>query len=379
PAPQQPAPAEEEAGPDLSPQKYDSKIRFHLTRLQRYFMRAILKRLASWEPLEEPQPGYTLLIGCPAEMTPVLHVNLMMIMKQQQQHLREVIVVFDQDRDRMGSEAERKLRQAFPTLPLCVLHYTPWQARLLRLIGWGWCYSWLSWSLGIAQTRTRYALLHDLDAMLLRRDLLEERYCAIVQSDAQYVGVRYYHGNGIQPQDRLAVTFELMFDARFVREHFEPIDLFNHVGEHRGRRVEYDTFLHAQHQAGYALELPVQPQDMVHPSQLFCQFTELKRKRIYTPPTRNSLPLLPYFFYLGGEEKPLLEQTRALDRAKGTQVPFFGYVMDLAKLSQHHLSWLAEQAYRLERAAVGQVRPEVTRYFESLGCLIARRDEMNRG
>lgn len=351
-------------------EKYNGAAPFWAARLRRAALRTILRPLVKWAPLDQPEQGYTVLIGCLASMLPVLRANLALLQKQDRQNLREIIAVIDAPRKDMGQEAEA-LRAQFADLPLRIIFYSPMQARVLRTINWAWCYSWLSWSLGIAACRTRYALLQDLDALLLRPDLLEQRYQAIRQRGNEYLGVRFYRGNGIRPDDELAVTFELMFNAAYVRREFKPVDLFNYTGWCRGRRVEFDTFLHAQHRKGKASALPVRPDEMVHPSQLFCQWMELRRQANYVPPSHNNLPLLPYFFHVGGDPDALAVHREALEQARqGGRTTLLGRPLDLSTLGAEHARWLIAQIERVERAVAGEVRPEVRHYVESLWAVV---------
>jgi len=353
-------------------EKYHSSLRFNWIRLQRVVLRGIIRPLVRWQPLENPLPGYTVIIGAQAGLSQLVDVNLRFLAQQVHDDLQQVIIVFDRPADRIDPPVEARLRARYPKLPLRFIYYSPRQARILDRINWGWCYSWLSWSLGIAATQTRYALLHDLDAMLIAPDLLQRQYQAITQRGDQYVGVKYYKGNGVLPDDQLVTTFELIFDAQFVRQHFRPIDLFNHVCRHRGRRVEFDTFLYAQSQRGTTSITQVQSEEMVHPSQLICQVTELRREGEYTAPVVNNLPMLPYFFFLAGDEQALSHHQAVFDAASDTRVAFLGHTMNASRLTADHVDWLELQVERLERAIVGDVRPQVRDYFQSLRAFAQR-------
>lgn len=350
--------------------KYQNSLKFHIARWQRGVLRLMLRRLVDWQSLAAPEPGYSVIIGALATMPEVARANLRMLERQNTDHLREVIIVFDQPRETLPPEFERDLQAAYPRLPLRCLFYNRAQARRLRLIGWGWCYSWLSWCLGIAACRTRHALLHDLDALLLRPDILEQRYQAIRRVGHEFLGRGFYNGNGIHRADGLAVTFELMFDAQWVRRMFRPIELFNRIGWFRGRRVEFDTFLHAQASRGRIDVLPIDPEDLVHPSQVFCQYTELANRPRYVPPEANNLPMLPYLLHLGGHPHVLARETEALGRCAPGQAMLFGRPLDVSRLSARHWHWLITQVSRVERAVVGQLRPEVHAYFDALRRLI---------
>src|SRR5690606_25375246 len=105
---------------------------------------------------------------------------------------------------------------------------------------------------------------------------------------------------------------------------FKPIQLFNHVGRCHGRRVEFDTFLHAQSLAGRASILRSEATEMVHPSQLFCQYTDWRHRPRYVPPPGNNLPILPYFVYLASDARILASHRAALDEATDSQTRLFG-------------------------------------------------------
>ena len=355
-------------------EKFKSERRYLYAWTRQRLLRSLLRPLYRWTPIRNPEPGYTAIIGCPASMTKVLYANLALLMRQQRHHLREVILVFDVPADRHDPALTRDLQTRFGELNLRIIHYSQTQARVLDRIGWAWTYCWLSWALGVGAVRTRYALLHDLDALLLREDVLQQRFHTIQQADLHFLGPRFYRGNGVTDADRLAVTFEMMFDAAWLRSHARPIDLFNRVDRYRGRRIEYDTFLYPQRLSGRTDRLPIDGRAMMHPSQLVCQFVELHQRRRYVPPTRNNLPLLPYFHYLAGEAEVLETHTRSMEHAAGPIVDLFGKPMDLSLLSARHAAWLDEQGRRVEQALVGRTRPEVERYFQTLRRFVARRE-----
>jgi len=358
-------------------EKYDTNVRFRVAQAQRAALRVLLRALVSWKPMDQPAPGYSLIIGSLAELPRVLEANLTMLQRQDRTHLHEVIVVVDRPRAWLSGGFEQAIRGRHPDLPLRFLYYTPVQARTLAAIGWAWCYSWLSWCRGIAACRTRYALLHDLDALLLREDLLEQRYTAIRQRGCQYLGVKFYEGNGLNRDDKLAVTFELMFDAAYVRRMFQPTDLFNHVRRLRGRRVEFDTFLRAQGAHGRSEVERIDPRQMVHPSQVFCQYTAVQRNRGYIPPRKNNLPMLPYLLYLGGDASALHADTAQMRQRLAAGDPrgvLFGAPMDISCLSLGHIGWLTEQMCRVEAVVAGDMRPEVAGYLDALRRLVERRD-----
>jgi hypothetical protein len=352
-------------------EKYASEAAFRITQARRLVVRALIRGLVDWAPLPSPLPGYTVVIGCNSALLRMLACNLQFLARQDLRSADRILVVVDRPRASLVDDAEDSLRARFPSLPLEFLHYTPRQRQVCDLIGWPWVQSWLSWSIGIARSRTRYGFLHDFDAMLLRPDVLEAHHRAIQARGHEYLGVQRYAGNGIVPDDGLATTFELSFDLAHVRRALRPIDLFNEVTRFKGRRVDLDTFLHAQLLSGTASILPLGDDDMVHTSQLICHFEDLRFGRRRVPET-NNLMIIPYFLFAGGEPAALADMTRQLTDGTGRSVDLLGNRLDLTGLPAGHARWIAGEAFRVERALAGGVRPEVTRYFDALEAFLSR-------
>jgi hypothetical protein len=346
----------------LSPDKLKN---FTPQKLRREIMRAILCGAVHWSPQKNPLEGYTLIIGCNARLLPLAAANLALLDRQHRNNLHEIILVIDSPWTEALEQQVKTAIKPYQHLPLRVLYYTNAQGRRAKLSRTAWAYSWMSWSLGIAASQTRYVMLHDLDAMLIEPSILEHRYDTIRQRGDQYLGHRFYQAMGLYESDRVAATYELMFDAAYVRQHFKPIDLFNHVTVTEGRYIHYDTFLWAQHQHGSASILPIPEDDMVHPSQMICQFTELVDHG-RQPARQPNLPMLPYFYYLGGEPQWLADWTRRLAETERPSLPLVGRELDLTPMTAAHAAWLRKQAYRLETTLVGQPRPEVVAYFDAL-------------
>jgi hypothetical protein len=199
--------------------------------------------------------------------------------------------------------------------------------------------------------------------------VLEERHSEIARGAAEYVGIRHYLGNGVESEDRLVTTFELMMDAAFVRERFRPIEIFNHVTRYRGRTVDFDTFLLAQARHGRTAVVPIDEEDMVHPSQMICQFTDHMAGRL--PALEIQPPPHPHS-HLSSDPSALKQQREELNGRQGMRVRCFGQWMDLDRMSVAHSKWLTKQAARLERAVVGAPRTEVVEYFAAIERIVAR-------
>lgn len=357
--------------------KYKTWVQFTIARISRAICHQRLRHLITWKPLRNPKSGYTIIIGCNTPLAEMVGANLRMLQQQRMEHLDRIIIVFDRPKEQIEYPVEQEMRRMYPTLPLLFLYYSEKQARVTRSFARPWVYSWASWCTGMAAAETKYCMFHDFDAMLLNPDIVESRYLALKQGDAQYCGVRHYIGNGIEFADGLAVTFELMFDLQFVRQTFHPIQVINTIGRIKGRTIDFDTLLYAQTLAGKSFLLPIPEEEMVHPQQVIDQFTRLTQIPGWKPPETNNLLMVPYFLFLANDLKTMQKATedlQSLSTSAGTSIPFFGKDMDLYRLSSAHVDWLTKQAVRLEKAVCGAVRQEVSDYFDAIRAFVDRRN-----
>ncbi len=343
--------------------KYPNWIAFQAARLRRAPMVARLKDLAQWQPLNDPEEGLTVVIGCMAALPDVAVMNLNLIRRMSTPSLKEVVLVFDRPASQMPEGLLTRIEEAKGDVPVTVLNYTEHQYVVAKSIQWGWVYAWLSWSTGIAHAKTRHVLLHDLDAMPVKPDFFERRYQLARDSGKAFFGIRWYKGNGIEPEDHLATTFEMVLDAQVMRAKTRPIDGFNDIRKYKGRSVDLDTFLGSQIIVGQSGQAPINEGDMVHPSQLICQYTDHVAGRNAAPMPKTNLPLMPAYMHLGGHSEPLLEITRHLETDGTPRLPFMGKELDVSRLTAHHWTWLESETRKLGEAVTGSVGPELDKYL----------------
>ena len=129
-------------------------LRLRAKQLHRLPADLLIRNLASWEPLGESLDGYTVVIACMRALAPVAVANLRLCAKQASPGLREVLLVFDCPPEEIPPVVVRAVDEASRSLKIRLLGYNRRQARVSSLIKWGWVYSWLSWSLALAEART---------------------------------------------------------------------------------------------------------------------------------------------------------------------------------------------------------------------------------
>lgn len=329
-------------------------------------LRVVLRWAVRWQPIAKPEPGYSIIIGASAPLSPMLAGNLLTLDRQQRDNLREIIVVFDRQRGSLPDSFEADLRKRFPRLPLTFLYYTAFQDRIAQRASLPGVYAWMSWAIAIAQVRTQYVFVQDFDAIVLNPQFIEQRFKLIREKQVHWLGIQHYRWGNVPANDEFVQTFELIFDAEFVRRRFVPVDLFDRIRTHQGRKVHFDTCLDAQSRDGRRDMVPALSDDLVHPGQVISQFTRLMRYPRYVPPEKNNLFWIPYFIHLGGDSSVLTQLTRSLQQTKDRSVPFFGKRMDLRELSPAHAQRIRSEMSVVEQHLFGSVRPELEELFDAL-------------
>jgi hypothetical protein len=323
-----------------------------------------LRGLVSWDPLGEPEPGYTIVIAGMRRLWPVAIANLRLIAECDRMHLREVVLVMDDSIEQLPREflaGTTEMESA--GLPLRIIGYDDAQRRTAHRINWGWVYSWLSWSKGIAAARTGRVILHDLDAMPIDPGLFRRLFEAAEQAEAQFQGVRFYSGNGVTPEMGLVTTFEMVIDIAWLRRAARPIEGFNQIRLVDGHYVDFDTWLEVQRRAPRRRVEEVAADSLVHPSQLICQFTEHMAGRDDRLARGHQLPILQYFYYLGDTSTPLDAVGDRIADPLADSAPFFGKPAKLTSIHPASWAWMEKQIRRLEQHLHGTTRPEVHHYL----------------
>ena len=139
--------------------KYTNPAKYYAARIRRTALRGLLRPLLRWQPMPDPQPGYSILIGCTAPLAAMLGANLQLLARQDLADLDRIIIVFDRPADQIAYPVERVMRERFASLPLEFHFYPPLRAKLFGALRVPWIYSWASWVQAMNACRTRYALL----------------------------------------------------------------------------------------------------------------------------------------------------------------------------------------------------------------------------
>jgi hypothetical protein len=327
--------------------KYANLLRYGLAWMYRRALRARVRRLVAWKEGEPLDAGCTAVIGMCSAMPDVLLSNVRCLKDHAWPGLYEVIAVADTVQGGIDPVIERQAAATLEPIPFRLLYHTDHQNARARAIQLPYVYAWLAWSIGLGVCRTRAALLHDYDALILS-DCLGKRYQEFISSGAFMQGIKWYEGNGILPEDRLATTFEAFLDVRRVRR-YHPIRLLNELRIIDGRTLDYDILLDVQHN-NVALRdrtiFPMGEDDLVHPSQMIHQYTMFRRHPGGSLPS-GAIPMIPFFEALHAGPGPLvrsIEQIRAR-KPNSRKFPFLGdeLLINFVSLNTSAVDWALKQ------------------------------------
>ncbi len=326
--------------------KYGSYPRYVAAYVNREAVRLKLRRAVSWGPLARPERGCTAIVGMCHRLPGVLLSNLRCLMAAAWPALKRVIVVVDGAEGCVAKELEAKARRlATDAIAVDIFYYSPEQAKLSEELRLPWVFSWLSWSIAYSHCRTRHALIHDYDALVFG-DVLQRRYDEFVASRAAIQGIRWYKGNGVELEDRLATTFEAFVDVTWIRAH-HPLAGFHKVAYHGGVSRDYDTLLHLQHvhtRPERRTTMGMPEESLVHPSQMIHQYTMCRRLPGEALPCA-SLPMIPFFEFLSGDSTAIDDATRRLEERDGKVANLLGdgIPVNLTELDVLHVDWDLKQ------------------------------------
>ena len=325
-----------------------------------------LRNLISWQPSDTWVEGYTVVIACMNDLDAVAVANLRSCALLHHDRLHQIILVFDCLRDDISENVRSAAHEISREIPVELIGYSERQFRVAKGINWGWVYSWLSWCLGIAHSRTRAVILHDLDAMPLAPSLFENLYDNWLEMKADFCGIRRYKGNGVPEELGLVATFEMVLDAGFVRRNCRPFDLFNKLELASGRVVDFDTTLYVQLPPATRAVRSIDETDLLHPSRLICQYTDLVSGRSDFTGQDHGLFMLIYFLFLGGHSEPLHSAALRLTEEGCRKIPLFGKEFSIDGITPMSWAWTEKQIRRAEQFYFGKTRPEVERYLTGI-------------
>lgn len=353
-------------------EKYATWPRYYGALATRAALRGLLRLTAYWRPLSEPAEGYTVVVGVPWQLWPLVDIPLRSLQRAARRHCCEVLLAVDTtipafQKAYGGTALEEKLAEFADVHPRA-LFYNPLQQLISRMIRWNWVDCWLTWSLGVAEAGTRHVLLHDFDAVVIDPAFLDRHYLKARDEGLAFLGIcadpcyEGYHGQTV------LMTIELLADAAALRSRFAPVDLFNRVRMWDGARIECDIFRDVQLRMGTERSAvhATPGMQIVHPTQMVSQWHQLQRSRqAFRPSPSTPLFFIPYFRYLGGAKDAMAQLTESLEAGQ-THVMLEGKTLDVSGLDAAGRAWIGTQLRQLESYFASAPRDEVIRYAEAI-------------
>ena len=309
-------------------------------------LRSKISHMVDWEPLIDPEPGCTAIIGMCSRVPEVLAANIRCLNKFRWPDLKRVLVVVDCEETSNLRAIEAETRTACSGLRIEFIFYSPTQAALAKSLDISFVYSWLSWCIALKCTNTKHVLIHDYDALVLS-PRLEERYRTFAASGAVVQGIAWYKSNGIETEDHLATTFEAFVDTKWLRS-CHPVELFNKVRNVGGRSIDFDTTLDIQHRLltpEQRTMAPMNADELMHPSQMICQYTMFRHSPSAELPC-FSIPMIPFFIYLSGRTSAIEDATIAIKQGEIRDIDLLndGTHFNFSKMDIPQVDWLLKQA-----------------------------------
>jgi hypothetical protein len=356
--------------------KHASYPRHLIAHLYREILRWRIKNIVAWAPLAEYAPGCTVVIGVCSRLPHVLAANIRCLDSSRWTDLKEVIAVVDGRKGSLPQGLEQGLIEAYPELKIRFLYYSDTQATMAEKLKLPYFYSWLSWCIGISQTKTDHVLIHDYDALILGQTL-KDRYDSFVKSKAKVQGIAWYKVNGINVDDRLATTFEAYFSTEFLHS-VKPIELFNKLHISDGRSIDFDTTLDIQFKLLKRDErqiMPMNEAELVHPSQMIHQYTMFRRNPKGDLPS-YSIPMIPFFAYLSGNRTSIESALNAMSISVKDDMDFLGdgTRINFNQLGLAHVDWTLKQIVQALVILNAQPDPEIYKYGVALYKMVGSTD-----
>ncbi len=355
-----------------APEHYGSSLAYVLARGKFALLRRMLRPLCRWKPLENPRPGYSIVIGVPWALWDLIDIPLLSLRRAHRHRCHEIILAVDTTQHelelRFGTLAVASKVKSYADLRLRLMFYTPAQLRRTRRIGWNWVDCWLTWCMGVAGARTRHVLLHDFDAVVLDPGFLEHHYQTALSTGSAFVGIQRDLRHQGQQHPDLLMTAELMLDAQALRSRFHAVDLFNAVRRHNGLRLQYDILRDVQMRMPDSARTlhEIRGEQIVHPSQVVSQWRGLQQSADpFRPRGYSPLFVIPYFRQVSGDSLGMRAITDALLRGERI-ITIEGGQLDVSQLDHAGCDWIAKQIERLDGYFVGTRTPQVQQYCSAI-------------
>jgi hypothetical protein len=325
--------------------------------------------------------GYTFVIGVPWQLWDLVDIPLLSLQRAEHAHCVETILAVDTTHSRMvekyGAESISSKIERFADIKPRVLFYNEWQHLVARAVNWNWVDCWLTWAIALAAAKSRYAMLHDFDAVVVDRHFCEDQLELASTHNYSFVGVQTDPRYPAEDGSPILMTIELMLDVQELRSRFHPIHLFNSARRENGVMMSLDILRDVQFRIGPGGRKlhSIREEQLVHPSQVISQWKLLKsKKEPLVPEGYCPLFIIPYFRHVAGDSSSMFRITEALEQGRSV-VEIEGSQVEVQRLDKPGQDWIADQVERLEHYFSGSatLTGAIQRYCTALRGIVAVR------
>lgn len=340
-------------------------------RYGREAVKLVLGRMLRWTQLEEPEDGYSIVLGVPWDLRHLLEVNLRFVANCDLRELRELFVVFDRPPKAEAEEQIAQMRERFAGLPLTFLFHEPRPGRIVERVNISTFYNSMNTVTALSRCTTRYAILHDFDLYPLVPEYFQAVVDAMRQKDLRFSGLELTPFEGLSEDDGLIGTWCLGIDVPWLRANWRPIHCFHRMGTIRGRRVNLDPYSWIQSRTPQrALAGAVDGSSCCHAKNLCSTYLRFRSRRAFEVAWR--LHYLWYLESLCGRPERLDEVVGAMDAADSSALAIDGRPVEFGHTHASCADVLRQELERMEAALFGEMRPEVERYLQAFAEFLDR-------
>ena len=334
--------------------------------------KALLAPLLRWDRLDDPRPGYSIVLGTPWALRHLLEVNLCFVSRTDLTGLDCVIVVFDRVEQPGAEDFIATIREKLAnSVPLTFRFHEQRAGRLIRGINQSKFYASMNWTTGIKHCATQYAIMHDFDLYPLVPEYFRSIVEAMEANLWRFSGAQHTHFDGLTEEDALLGTWSLGIDVRWLRANYRPTDCFHAVAQVNGRRVDLDAFSLIQSNTPQRGLAPgIGEASFAHVRNL-CS-THLRFQKGERPKVVWRLHYLWYLQSLCGNEENMRAATASMQSASSPTLCVGECRVDFSNTRTTCANVLRDELTVMEHAVHGAVRPEVADFVDAYQLFLDR-------
>lgn len=337
----------------------------------RELAKTVIGTFQRWQPLRDPKPGYSLVISVPWDLRKLLGLNLRFVDRTDKTDLDRIYLVFDRVEQPGAAEFIEQTKREFPNLPLHFQFHRGIPGWVVGRVNQSKFYCSMSWTLGLADVQTKYAILHDFDLYPVAPEYFAEIYRKMRDEGLHFSGTEFSHFDGLTDADNVLGTWALGIDVEWLRANWRPIDCYHVVAPHNGRDVYLDPFSLIELRTDKRAAVTTLPRrTFAHVSNLVSTYLRFHKGEPVVVAWR--LHYLWYLESLADRPDRLGQVTRAMREATTSKLSIGDYTVDFAKVEPTCANVLRNDVTRMETALFGQVRPEAGAYVEGFADFLTR-------